>query len=297
MIKKGQHHGLSATTSRLTSTVSVTLVLLLLSLIAGLLIVTRHVADSVTSEIGFVTIMSPSATETDIDSFRQQLVSLPCVDSYNYSSPKEVNDRWIEMMGTDDTERQALESLDQNPFLPEFEVKVKPLWASTDSLNSVAARLETNPMVDRVVVQAQLIDDVNSLTRNAVTIMAIVACALIAISFVLINNTVRLTVYARRFSIHTMRLVGATDGFIRRPFIIGNIIIGIVAALVSDAIIASLTAWSHAVTPEIAAAFTWIDYGIVAVATIVIGVAICSLAALLATNKYLRLDYDSLYGK
>ena len=281
---KGRHHGLSATTSRLTSTVSVTLVLLLLSLIAGVLTVTRHVAASVASEIGFVTVMSPEATANDINAMHRQLNGADYTAGLTYSSPEEVNARWIEMMGTDSVELQALESLDENPFLPEFEVKVKPAYSSSDSLN-------------KVVVQAKLIDDVNSLTRNVVTVLLIVACALIAISFVLINNTIRLTVYARRFTIHTMRLVGATNGFIRRPFLFSNIIIGIVAAAISDIVLAALTAWSHLEFPEAIQAFTWTDYSLVAIATFIIGIGICALAALFATNKYLGQDYDSLFGK
>lgn len=294
---KGRHHGLSATTSRLTSTVSVTLVLLLLSLIAGVLTVTRHVAASVASEIGFVTVMSPEATANDINAMHRQLNGADYTAGLTYSSPEEVNARWIEMMGTDSVELQALESLDENPFLPEFEVKVKPAYSSSDSLNAIAGRLERNQTVDKVVVQAKLIDDVNSLTRNVVTVLLIVACALIAISFVLINNTIRLTVYARRFTIHTMRLVGATNGFIRRPFLVSNIIIGIVAAAISDIVLAALTAWSHFEFPEAIQAFTWTDYSLVAIATFIIGIGICALAALFATNKYLGQDYDSLFGK
>lgn len=294
---KGRNHRLSATTSRLTSTVSVTLVLLLLSLIAGVLTVTRHVAASVASEIGFVTVMSPEATSDDINAMHRQLNGADYTAAMTYSSPEEVNARWIEMMGTDSVELQALETLDENPFLPEFEVKVKPSYSSSDSLNAIAARLEKNHKVDKVVVQAKLIDDVNSLTRNVVTVLLIVACALIAISFVLINNTIRLTVYARRFTIHTMRLVGATNGFIRRPFLISNIIIGIVAAAISDIVLAALTAWSHLEFPEAIQAFTWTDYSLVAIATFIIGIGICALAALFATNKYLGQDYDSLFGK
>lgn len=128
------------------------------------------------------------------------------------------------------------------------------------------------------------------------TILLIIAAALLLISFVLINNTVRLTVYARRFLIHTMKLVGAKGSFIRRPFLISNILQGIVAALLACGLLALLAGWAKSLDPAMDSLLPWSALAAVFGGILVVGCAICALAAVIATNRYLRASYDDMFS-
>lgn len=139
---------------------------------------------------------------------------------------------------------------------------------------------------------------VESLTRNARmfnTVMLVIAAALLLISFVLINNTVRLTVYSRRFLIHTMKLVGATPGFIRRPFILSNLVQGVVAGIVASGLLAGLIAWGKNWDEALDPLLPWATVAVIFVAIFITGMAICAIAAFFATNRYLRADYDDMF--
>lgn len=287
--------GISILTSRFTATVSVTLVLLLLAFVAVTAIVARGVVDSVRSEMGYVIVMAEDASPADINNMKQRLGTLPSTAGYDYASPEIVRERWLEMIGDDEDERVALESLEVNPFLPEFEVNVKPQFATAGALKPIAEELGKAQGVESVTLHLEMVDDINRTTNEIILVMLCVAVALLIISFVLINNTVRLTVYARRFTIHTMRLVGATNSFIRRPFLVTNVVVGLVSGLIADALLAVLTAYARAASPEASVLFSWGDFALVAVATLAAGVVICLLAALFATNKYLSREYDDLF--
>ena len=113
----------------------------------------------------------------------------------------------------------------------------------------------------------------------------------------LINNTVRLSVYARRFTIHTMKLVGATPAYIRRPFVIANIIGGTIAAMLAYAILALLLYYCRSIDPVVTQYLTPEGMACTGIGMLVAGVAICGFAALFAANKYLRAGYDELFGR
>ena len=140
-----------------------------------------------------------------------------------------------------------------------------------------------------------MVDSINHNIKSIALILTIVAAALLFISFALLNNTVRLTVYSRRFLIHTMKLVGATGGFIRRPIINSNMLSGLVAAIIADLLLAGALFYLHSADKVIAAALPWEEAAWVFAGIIVIGIAICSIASLFATNKYLRSDYDDMF--
>ncbi len=149
--------------------------------------------------------------------------------------------------------------------------------------------------VDEVSVNTDMVE---SLTRNARmfnTVMLVIAAALLLISFVLINNTVRLTVYSRRFLIHTMKLVGATPGFIRRPFILSNLVQGVVAGIVASGLLAGLIAWGKNWDEALDPLLPWATVAVIFVAIFITGMAICAIAAFFATNRYLRADYDDMF--
>ena len=152
------------------------------------------------------------------------------------------------------------------------------------------------PEVDEATANTEMIDNLDRNARLLNLILIIIAAALLLISFVLINNTVRLTVYSRRFLIHTMKLVGATGAFIRRPFLQINLLQGVIAGVLASGILVGFTAWAASLKEVLLTAFLpWDAVGLLCLGMIVAGMIICTLAALLATNRYLRKDYDAMF--
>lgn len=286
---------LSVITSRLTSLVSVSLVLLLVAGVALGAVATSRIVDGLRSRVGFVVMMEADATGGDINAVKRELTKTSGVASVDYSSPDEVQNRWIEMTGAESAESEALELIDVNPFLPEFEVTVKGTHANSDSMRVMAARLKSLKGVNEVGLQSDVVDSVNSTMKSVTGVLGAIALALLIVSGVLIANTVRLEVYARRFTIHTMWLVGATRGFIRRPFVKRSIVTGLMAGAVADGLLAGALAWWRDADPQASMIVTWSDYGIVACATVVMGMIVTGVAATLATNVYLGRSFNDLF--
>ena len=275
---------------RVTSTISVTLVLFILGLVAAINITFSTLDKELKEKMGFTVVLCDSVPSEDIGKLRQLCASAPYVSEYKYLSSEEV---LKEEAGSDGP--ALVEMLGVNPYSPMFDIRVKKEWANVDSIRRLVDSWSGMPQVDDVSVNT---DMVASLTRNARmfnTVMLVIAAALLLISFVLINNTVRLTVYSRRFIIHTMKLVGATPGFIRRPFIVSNLIQGVVAGIIASGLLAALIGWGKNWDAALEPLLPWSAAGIIFGGILVVGMGICALAALFATNRYLRADYDEMF--
>ena len=288
--KRGR--GIPVRSTQLTATVSVALVLVILGLTALLGLAARSVSHDIRQQVGFVVVMADGASESQVLSMRNYWRKAPYVANVRYSSAEEVMARWQELAGDDGSEKALL---GVNPFSPEFEVSVTAAYSNPDSLKAVTDAVRRLPGVGDVQLHSDLIKAVNNTMHSLTLVLLIVAVCLLTISFVLINNTVRLTIYSRRFLIHTMKLVGATPGFIRRPFVVSNILQGLIAAAVASTVLGGLLWYLTTVDPEVMRAVG--VYGLIAVlaALFVLGAAICGLSALLSANKYLRADYDEMF--
>jgi cell division transport system permease protein len=287
---KRRHNGISTFSAQITSTISVALVLMLLGIIALLGIAAKATTDNIRQNMGFDIILTENATDADANRIKQVLLHAGYVSSTKFISAQDAINKWQE-----DTGEDLIALLGVNPFSPEFEVRVKAQYADIDSISNIISQFERMPSVAEINVHTQIVESINNNIRNIAVILLIISAALLLISFVLINNTVRLTIYSRRFIIHTMKLVGATAAFIRRPFIINNIVHGIIAAVVAILLLSGLFFYIKSLDPAVIDIITYDSLIYVFVALIVAGIAICAIAALLATNKYLRLDYDDMF--
>lgn len=278
--------------SRLTSIVSVTLVLIILGILGMTLRASSALSDDIRSNIGFVVKLSREASDIEAGTLRRQISEARFTESLVYSSAEAILAEESELMGT------PLDSLlEENPFGSEIEVKVKPAYACTDSIAAIAAAMEAVPTVDEVVTQATVVDSVNSFLNRLSVVLLAIAAALLVISFVLINNTVSLAVYSRRFIIHTMKLVGATGTFIRRPFLLAGAGTGAIAGVAAAAILAGIRAYGATFDPIVDVLLPWWTMAWLLAAVILAGVVICVLASIFATNRYLRADYDEMFMK
>lgn len=297
IMEKQKKHSLKSFGKNLTAVVSVALVLLILGIVCSLASATRNVTDTIKENLGFTVVLRDNADAADMNRVDSVLHASKIIATYEYLSADSILRQEETALGTD-----IVGMLGVNPYQAEFIVKVKPAFATTEQITAEAARIAHLPEVSEVKV-VDIIDSVNNSIRTITVALLIVALALILISFVLINNTVRLTIYSSRFLLHTMQLVGATASFIRRPIVVGNLFNGLLSAAIAIIMLLGIRYYAAGVMAESAAdesmmadmILPWGDFAGVAAGMIVAGVLICGLASLLATNKYLRRSYDDLF--
>lgn len=289
MPKKRTLH-ISVLGSHVTSVVSVTLVLILLGLTALMACAARRATDTIRRDMGFTVKMEQNAPAADINKIKQALATARYVESFVYAGADEILAQETAVIGED-----IMQLVDENPYGAEFDVRLRPAWADGDSIAAISAVLARQPGVSEVLSDTGIIDSVNHNLNRLTLIMLAVAAALMVISFVLINNTVSLAVYSRRFVIHTMRLVGATSAFIRRPFLRAGAFTGLVAALAASAILAALQAYALRIDAVLTGILVWSDSALVYAGLALAGVIICLLASAFATNRYLRQGVDDYY--
>lgn len=291
MPKKRFHH-IPLFSTRATATVSVALVLVILGIAALVGLATHGLSRSVKDNMGFVVIFGEDVTAGDIAQVTERLKAGGGIRAIEYSSPDEILARWQKMVGDDE---DILKLANVNPFTSELEVKVTDAYASADSIMMLAAPVMLMPQVSDVKVHDDLIKSVNSTLRSISLTLVAVAVALLIVSFVLIFNTVRLSVYSKRFLINTMQLVGATPGFVRRPFIMESLANGAVAGVIASAIVGAMLGAGMHIDVSVSSLLNWTQAVAVMAGMIVTGMLICMVAAFFACNRYLALTYDELY--
>lgn len=273
-----------------TSCISTTLVLLLLGLVVFFVLAARNLSVYVKENINFSIVISDDIKERDILRLQKSLNGEPFVKSTEYISKKQALEEQTEAMGTD-----PQEFLGYNPFSASIEVKLKSDYANADSIAKIEKQIRRNTDIQDVLYQKDLVDAVNDNIRKISLLLLGLAVILALISFALINNTIRLAVYSKRFLIHTMKLVGASWGFIRRPFLRRNFWIGVLSAALADGLLWATATWLVEREPELVKVITPEVMLLVSVAVLVFGVLITWLCALLSVNKYLRMKAGALY--
>ena len=264
-----------------TSSISTTLVLLLLGLVVFFVLGAHNLSVYVKENINFSILISDDMKESDILKLQKKLDKEPFVKATEYISKKQALREQTEAMGTD-----PQEFLGYNPFTASIEVKLHSDYANSDSIVKIEKKIKKNTNIQEVLYQKDLIDAVNDNIRNISLMLLGLAVILTFISFALINNTIRLTIYSKRFLIHTMKLVGASWSFIRRPFLRRNFWIGVLSAVIADAVLWGAAYWLVSYEPELIRVITPDVMLLVSVSVLIFGVLITWLCALLSINKY-----------
>lgn len=276
----------------ITSSISTTLVLLLLGLVVFFVLTAHNLSVYVRENISFSILISDDMKETDILKLQKKLNKEAFVKESEYISKKQALEEQTEAMGTDPEE-----FLGYNPFTASIEIKLHSDYANSDSIAKIEKLIKKNSNIQDVLYRKELIDAVNENIRNISFVLLGLAVVLTFISFALINNTIRLAIYSKRFLIHTMKLVGASWSFIRRPFLRKNVWSGVLAAVIADSVLMG-TAYSavtyeqeliQVITPEVML--------IVCGSVLVFGIVITWLCAYFSMNKYLRMKANTLYYK
>ena len=274
----------------ITSSISTTLVLLLLGLVVFFVLAAHNLSIYVRENINFSVLISDDMKEADILKLQKRLDKEPFVKQTEYISKKQALKEQTEAMGTDPEE-----FLGYNPFTASIEIKLHSDYANSDSIAKIEKLIKKNTNIQEVLYQRELIDLVNENIRNISLVLLTLAVVLTLISFALINNTIRLAIYSKRFLIHTMKLVGASWGFIRRPFLRRNIWSGVLAGIMADAILMGAAYWLVSYEPELIRVITPEVMILVYGSVLVFGIIITFLCAYLSINKYLRMKASTLY--
>lgn len=274
----------------ITSSISTTLVLLLLGLVVFFVLTAHNLSIYVRENLSFSVLISDDMKESDILKLQKKLDKEAFVKETEYISKKQALREQTEAMGTD-----PQEFLGYNPFTASIEIKLHSDYANSDSIAKIEKLIKKNTNIQEVLYQKDLIDAVNDNIRNISLMLLGLAVILAFISFALINNTIRLTIYSKRFLIHTMKLVGASWTFIRRPFLRRNFWIGVLSAAVADGILWGAAYWLVSYEPELIKVITPNVMLLVSAAVLAFGVLITWLCALLSINKYLRMKASTLY--
>lgn len=274
----------------ITSSISTTLVLLLLGLVVFFVLTAHNLSVYVRENISFSVLISDDMKEAEILSFQKKLNKEAFVKSSEYISKKQALKEQTEAMGTD-----PQEFLGYNPFTASLEIKLNSDYANSDSIAKIEKVIRKNSNIQDVLYRKELIDAVNENIRNISLLLLGLAGILAFISFALINNTIRLAIYSKRFLIHTMKLVGASWGFIRRPFLRKHIWSGVLAGILADSVLSGVAYWLLTYETDLQNVITLNVMFVVCSSVLAFGILITWLCAYLSLNKYLRMKASSLY--
>lgn len=276
--------------SSITTVVSLSLVLFMLGLLGIIILNTNKLSDNLKENIGIQIILNENAKEVDIQHFTKTLDASDYVKSTEFITKEDAAKRLQEDLGED-----FINFLGYNPLLPSVKLHLKAAYANADSLSWIETDLQKSKLVKELVYQKSLVSIINENVKKISLVILIFSGLLMTIALALINNTIRLSIYSKRFIIKTMQLVGATQGFVRRPFVFKGIKHGIYGAIIAILMLVAVLYFAQKQLPELVELqdekMLITLFGLV----IVVGVIISWISTSLAVRKYLRLKSDELH--
>ena len=279
-----------AKTSSVSTVISISLVLFTLGLIGIILLNAKLLSDHVKENIGFSIILKPEVKEVEFKQIQKSLDAEPFVRETIFVDPDSAALQLEKDLGED-----FLDFLGYNPLLPTIDIKLNPEYAKTDSLANIEKQLHENKYIKEAYYRKDLVAAINENVKKITFILLGLASLLLLISIAMINNSIRLAIYAQRFIIKTMQLVGATPSFIRRPFIRKAVLNGFISSILALAMLTGVLYWIKQEIPEIINHQNIELYAFLYIFIIIIGVFISYISTYFAVRKYLRIQTNELY--
>jgi cell division transport system permease protein len=276
--------------SYITSVVSISLVLFMLGLLGLIILHAKKLSDHVKENIGFSIIINENVKEAGIIKLQKTLDATEYVKYTEYITKEQAAKEFAAELGED-----FMGFLDANPLLPSIEVRFKAEYANNDSLSIIRENILANKEVKEIFYQESLVDLVNKNVRRIGIIILGFSLLLLIIAIALINNTIRLSVYSKRFIIRSMQLIGATHRFIRWPFILRGVMQGLAGSFVALVFLTGIIYLSQRQLPDVVNLQEIDLYLILFGIVILLGVVISWLSNFFAVRKYIRLKTDYLY--
>ncbi len=271
--------------------ISTAMVLILLGMVVFSVLTAHNLSNYMRENLTVEVVLSSDMTISEAQTLNSTLQARPYTVKTTYISPEQALKEQKEAMGIDPSE--FLEG--GNPFVGSIEMQLASDYANNDSLKWIEKELKANRKVTEVIYQKDLIDKVNNNIRNISFVLLALAALLTFISFSLISNTIRLSVFARRFTIHTMKLVGASYGFIRWPFMKRAIGEGLAAAIIADGVLAGCLYGLYTFSPDILLVVDWLVITVTGASVICFGLLFTTICSYLSVNKFLKMRAGDLY--
>jgi cell division transport system permease protein len=275
------------------SLVSIMLVLFLLGAFAIFMMHAHKLSNHVKENIGFEIVMNSDVKEANILRLQKELDAMPAVKSTEYITKEEAISRLSEDLGEDFLEWLGPE---ENPLLPSIDVRFHAAYANTDSIAKVETLILDNTDVKEVYYQKSLVDLINKNLRKIAIVLMVVSLALLLIAIALIRNTIRLSIYSKRFLVRSMQLVGATESFIRRPFLKQGVSQGFFGGLLADLLLVGILYWVSKRVPDLTLVQDTTVIASILVGIVILGVLLAWFSTRAALDKFLKADLDKLYN-
>ena len=266
------------------------MVLVLLGMVVFSVLAARNLSNYVKENLTVTVMLSEDMTNSEAQQLCQQLRKERYISGLTYISKEQALKEQTAALGAN-----PAEFLGENPFTPSAEIHLIPECANADSMKWIAKQLKADKQVSEVTYEKDLMNKVNKSLRKIMLVMIVIAVLLSFVSYTLISNTVRLGIYARRFTIHTMKLVGASWSFIRAPFLKMGALQGLIAALIADAALAGCIAWLYRFEPDITEVVTVETLVITGVSVVLFGLIITTFCVYLSLNHFLKMKAKDLY--
>ncbi len=276
--------------SYLPSIISIALVLFMMGLFGVILINGKTLSNHIRENFQLTVFFNSNTSEADIARVHKQIESSAYAKKATYVSKEEAAKEFTKEIGQD-----FVSFIGFNPLLPSVELFLKSEFANTEKLKTIEAEIKKNKEVQDVIYQKSILEEINENTKTIGTILVSVSILFLLIAITLINNTIRLNLYARRFLIKSMQMVGATHGFIIKPCVIKSLLHGlyggIIACILLSGLLYALPYWIE----QINLLYNTTQFAILFVVIIIAGIIISMISSLISTNHYLKLKIDDLY--
>ncbi len=277
--------------SYITSIISITLVLFMLGLLGMIIMHGKKLSDYVRENISISVMLKDNVADDVVLNYMKRLQRTSYVKEAELITREQAAQDLSNELGED-----FVQFLGYNPLPASIDLQLRAEYANTDSIARIEKQLLTSNIVKEVVYQKSLIDQVNSNISKITLVILSFSLILLVISVILINNTIKLSIYARRFLIRSMQLVGATETFIRLPFIIRSIVHGAIAAIIAILLLVGTLYLARQRIPEIAALQDFQQFAIFFAGVFLLGVVLSATSTLVSVNKFLRMKIDNLYS-
>jgi len=277
-------------TSYVTTVVSISLVLFMLGMLGLIILHAKRLSDHVKENISLSIIMNEDVKEAKIIEFQKRLDITDYTKTTEYITKEKAAEELTSDLGED-----FIEFLGYNPLLPSIDLHLHAEYANIDSIQKIESQIVSDKIVKEVFYKKSLVQLVNENLRKISYVILGFSGLLLIIAIALVNNTIRLSVYSKRFLIRSMQLVGATQGFIRKPFVIRGILHGIISAFIAILLLIGILYISQQEIPELVALQDMYMFLILFGIVLLLGILFTWISTFFAVRKYLKIRTDKLY--
>ena len=277
-------------TSYFSVVLSIFLVLFLLGILGLFVINSKRLSDNFKEEIAMTVFFKTESSDSTIAAFTSELKTAKFAKSFEYVSKEKAAEKHMKVIGED-----FMQFLGVNPLQNSFDIHLKADYVTNAGLAKIENRLRKNEMVADIVYDKQLVTLVNDNIKNISMWILIISCVFALVSVLLINSSLRLSIYANRFIIKTMQMVGATKSFIRKPFLQRSVILGLIGSAMAILALTGVLIYIQTSFPNLGIFENKLAIGVVLIGVLVLGIVITWISTYFATQRFLNLRTDDLY--